>query len=346
MTYMTYRPADLPSHYPAESDSPDGMMNGNGAMVMRGSVNMQELMGGKMKRKAAASAGTVLGLQGQEDDYINNAPALPYVPVDDFQLFEKQNGSECLGLVKALCRRHHMTNPLEHPKEPFVHCFEETWSPLTASRDPEGETIVSRIAAALKAKGTKFEDPTFPANKSSLFADVTKAAANENASSSFRTDQDVFLAGQKGIEWKRPNEWGMKEKFVVWSGGVDPDDVKQGVLGNCYLLAAMAGCAIGDEDILLKDLCIEEYADQGMYGIKFFINGKWKTVLIDDRIPCQQKRNGQWKPIFSQPCDHSGQRRGEIELWPMLFEKVFLCNQLGSKTCTFTHEYINKYVYI
>ena len=40
----------------------------------------------------------------------------------------------------------------------------------------------------------------------------------------------------------------------MWSGGVDPDDVAQGRLGNCYYLAAMAGCALGDDDILLKVL--------------------------------------------------------------------------------------------
>ena len=36
-------------------------------------------------------------------------------------------------------------------------------------------------------------------------------------------------------------------------------------------------------DVLLKDLCIEDHADVGMYGVKFFVNGKWVTVLIDDR---------------------------------------------------------------
>jgi hypothetical protein len=41
--------------------------------------------------------------------------------------------------------------------------------------------------------------------------------------------------------------------------------------------------------VLLKDLCVEDYADVGMFGIKFFLNGKWVTVVIDDRVPCTKQ---------------------------------------------------------
>ena len=58
----------------------------------------------------------------------------------------------------------------------------------------------------------------------------------------------------------------------------------QGRLGNCYYLAAISACSIGSSDILLHDLCIEDGMDQGMFGVKFFLNGKWVTVLIDDRV--------------------------------------------------------------
>jgi hypothetical protein len=41
-----------------------------------------------------------------------------------------------------------------------------------------------------------------------------------------------------------------------------PASLWQGRLGNCYLLAALASCADGDEDILIRDLVIEEGLDQ------------------------------------------------------------------------------------
>ena len=78
----------------------------------------------------------------------------------------------------------------------------------------------------------------------------------------------------------------------------------QGRLGNCYYLAAIAGCATGGNDVLLKDVCIENYGNVGLYGVKFFINGKWATVIVDDRIPCEKVGSG-WKPIFASPKVHS-----------------------------------------
>ena len=61
-----------------------------------------------------------------------------------------------------------------------------------------------------------------------------------------------------------------------------------------------------------------------MFGIKFFLNGKWVTVAIDDRIPCTQAREGEpWMPLFAGPKAHGRQKEGEKELWPMLFEKAW-----------------------
>lgn len=145
-----------------------------------------------------------------------------------------------------------MVNPLAHPTEPYAKVWEETWLPLKESRDPEGEKILKQLADAFRQKKVKFEDPTFPAADCSLFSDPDAGSKNANAEQTFRKDQDPFLAGVTGIQWKRPNEWGSPtDKCVVWSGGVDPDDVAQGRLGNCYFLAAMAGCALGDHDVSL-----------------------------------------------------------------------------------------------
>jgi hypothetical protein len=104
---------------------------------------------------------------------------------------------------------------------------------------------------------------------------------------------------------------------------VCPHTVQQGKLGNCYYLAAIASCAQGTDDVLLKDLCIEEYGHLGLYAVKFFMHGKWMTVLIDDRIPCVSEDGKTWMPIFSSPGKHSGQSKGTKELWPMMFEKAW-----------------------
>jgi hypothetical protein len=93
----------------------------------------------------------------------------------------------------------------------------------------------------------------------------------------------------------------------------------QGRLGNCYYLAAIAGCATGGNDVLLKDVCIENYGNVGLYGVKFFINGKWATVIVDDRIPCEKVGSG-WKPIFASPKVHS------VCVKVCVFARLYFCS--------------------
>jgi hypothetical protein len=279
----------------------------------------------KLKKKSCRPAGAV-----SVTSSVGLAATKPQVDggKDYRSEFQAKNGTTAMALVEKLSQRHVLLNPGLHPTEPFMETFEEVWCPLKTSRDPVGENLVKELAAELRAKGSVFEDPIFPADTASLFADPQLAERNMNAAQTFRKDQDAFLAGVTGIQWKRPKEWGdASAKVVMFSGkgsGLDPDDVAQGRLGNCYFLAAIAGCAASadTEDILIRDLCIEDHADVGLYGVKFFINGKWATVIVDDRIPCVDEGNG-WYPIFASPKEHSGQKTGEKELWPMIFEKAW-----------------------
>ena len=84
--------------------------------------------------------------------------------------------------------------------------------------------------------------------------------------------------------------------------------------------------------MLINDLVIEDYADVGLFGIKFYVMGKWVTVAVDDQFPCSQQQR-QWKPLFAGPKKHSEQEAGEKEIWPMLFEKAF-AKLNGSYECT------------
>uniref|UniRef100_A0A7S0M852 Calpain catalytic domain-containing protein n=1 Tax=Cryptomonas curvata TaxID=233186 RepID=A0A7S0M852_9CRYP len=216
-----------------------------------------------------------------------------------------------------------MVDCCQVPAAPTVEEWEETWSGTQPSRDPKGDALVKSLIEAVKASGKKFSDPHFPADNSSLFADPANAFANEGAEQTFRKDQDPFLAGVSGIQWKRPAEIGNPNATpVVFSGSISPDDVAQGRLGNCYYLAAISSCADGDDDVLLKDLIIEDGIAQGVFGVKFFINGRWTTVVVDDQFPCTQSR-GRWNPIFASPRVNAEDAKNEKELWAMVFEKAW-----------------------
>lgn len=88
--------------------------------------------------------------------------------------------------------------------------------------------------------------------------------------------------------------------------------------GNCYFLAAIAACAGQQNDTIIRDLIIEEHATEGLFGVKFFVNGKWITTAVDNYFPCVQDASGTWRPIFASTKEHSDQESGVKEIWPMV----------------------------
>jgi len=237
--------------------------------------------------------------------------------------FISKAGPDAWQIVSQLASRHQAVDSRLSPGVNFHDVFAETWDPYRVSRDMGGERLVGELASILQQSGMKFEDPTFPAHDISLFANPALAGANANVEQSFRKDLDPFLAGVEGIEWKRPQEIGdIGWECKMFSGGIDPDDVAQGRLGNCYFLAAIANTATAASDLIVNDLIVEDYADQGIYGVKFYVHGRWVTVVVDDRIPCVPF-GSQWMPIFAGLKDHSGQEANVKELWPMIFEKAW-----------------------
>jgi hypothetical protein len=57
------------------------------------------------------------------------------------------------------------------------------------------------------------------------------------------------VAGQLLLTLSRRGSWATAADFL---------SLPQGRLGNCYYLAAISSCADGDDDVLLKDLIIED----------------------------------------------------------------------------------------
>jgi hypothetical protein len=192
--------------------------------------------------------------------------------------------------------------------------WEDSWSiAKDDTRDPEGSKLVDKLAMELrrqnelKKKNTKFTDPFFLPTASSLFVDPS------------RKFQD-FLEGHYtgNIVWKRPSELFADKEIKVFSGTISPDDLKQGLIGNCcksrshslvlgtrrlqgsILMLWKQGSLHLSPPLLqartmywygaarhylspiflnplnqVKDLIIEEHADLGLYGVKFFLMGRW-----------------------------------------------------------------------
>jgi hypothetical protein len=104
-------------------------------------------------------------------------------------------------------------------------------------------------------------------------------------------------------------------RLKVWhDGDVRPSDIRQGLLGDCYLMAACASIALLPPEYLVHDLIID-CSDVGLFGVKFYLCGRWISVAIDDRFPCVVS-GGILRPCFAQPSSDGA-------LWTCIIEKAF-----------------------
>lgn len=102
----------------------------------------------------------------------------------------------------------------------------------------------------------------------------------------------------------------MVGKIDVFIEDIDPNDIKQGALSDCWFLSALASLA--ERPALVRRLFItKEYNEEGVYKVKICKNGEWMVVTVDDYIPCYY--NG--GPLFS--------RANGNELWVLLLEKAY-----------------------
>eukprot|EP01125_Pyxidicula_operculata_P012207 TRINITY_DN399_c3_g1_i1.p1 TRINITY_DN399_c3_g1~~TRINITY_DN399_c3_g1_i1.p1 ORF type:complete len:893 (-),score=210.58 TRINITY_DN399_c3_g1_i1:267-2945(-) len=148
--------------------------------------------------------------------------------------------------------------------------------------------VANKIVAQCEGKNKKWEDPDFPCSQTSLYR---------------KKKPSVSVAS-----WKRPNELVSNPKLFV--DGVESGDVCQGSLGDCYFLGALA--VIATRRDLLLPLFVSARPSLGFYQVRFFKNGSWQIVTIDDRLPV----NASNKLVFAHCKDDN-------EMWVPLIEKAY-----------------------
>lgn len=163
----------------------------------------------------------------------------------------------------------------------------------------ELEKVAARLSAS---KGRLFEDEDFSGPRS-IYIDPK------------RVPEDFLGGGTAEIAFLRPAEMPSQPVLFFTEAGdtkdIEPDDINQGQIGDCYLLAAIA--TIANEEHLIKDLLVEDHAALGVFGVKLFDWMGWHTVVVDSRFPCDARSKRQ---LF---C-HSDSGK---EFWAACFEKAW-----------------------
>jgi hypothetical protein len=118
------------------------------------------------------------------------------------------------------------------------------------------------------------------------------------------------------VTWRRVSDF-LSPGYSVIEDGATPLDIRQGTLGDCWLLSALS--------------CLAEFPAQvealfrtnasptprltpsafGVYSVRLCISGEWTDVRLDDFIPCSPLGG----PVYAR--NHGN------ELWVLLVEKAF-----------------------
>ena len=116
--------------------------------------------------------------------------------------------------------------------------------------------------------------------------------------------EDRSILGEIGgdvpndLEWVRAPDLLRMDGEVARHGGVpklfdgiDPCDIMQGELGDCWLMSAIAALAEFPKWIAEEVFVTREYQPDGKYVLKLWdcAERKFVKVVIDDFIPCHKK---------------------------------------------------------
>ena len=153
-------------------------------------------------------------------------------------------------------------------------------------------------------EGTKFTDPLFPPNENSLLGKNEKGEFLDP-----EAGKRSIILNTNDIEWKRAQD--IFAEPQLYEGIISIDDIKQGKIGNCYFLSAIAAMCefprLISQTIISKDV-----SEDGFYQVLMFIDGEFQIVYLDDYFPCIKGTNILY---FAKP--------NSFELWVILLEKAW-----------------------
>ncbi|CAJ0609766.1 unnamed protein product [Cylicocyclus nassatus] len=157
-----------------------------------------------------------------------------------------------------------------------------------------GNQNYAKIKRTCIKKGQLFVDTVFPPTNASLFLEQGRSS---------------------DIVWKRPAELHSDPHLFV--EGASPNDVTQGILGNCWFVSACSALTHNQHLLnrVIPNADSQEWSPKncyaGVFRFRFWRFGRWVEVVIDDLLPT---RDGSL--LFARS-------KTPNEFWSALLEKAF-----------------------
>lgn len=209
------------------------------------------------------------------------------------------------------------------PSGTLSHGESELMEDLRHGEEAEATEKWLSIIRFCRTSGISFVDDSFPPIRRSLYySSIPPVTTTTRVPSPFTTGDSEAAAfpyvpesGQSfrpKVEWKRPLELRCETglasvKWAVFRTPM-PSDISQGILGNCWLLSALA--VLAEKPQLVKQVMVtRNICPEGAYQVRLCKDGKWTTVLVDDLLPAdsrghllysQAKRKQLWVPLIEK----------------------------------------------
>jgi calpain-15 len=146
-------------------------------------------------------------------------------------------------------------------------------------------------------------DASFPEQAGSIVGNGAVEGVSEE-------DSGILLAD--GLQWLRPCRVGSGgTSSVTFLKDISPFQVKQGRLGDCYFMSAMAGLA--EIPSRIQNLFVGHDFETGWYSVRFYVMGRPLIVHVNDLLPCGAEND----IVF-------GSGNGDVpDIWAPLLEKAW-----------------------
>jgi len=256
----------------------------------------------------------------QESNINVDDSTLPYLDIDNENLGNLFESQLIQGGIDQEYSNVPMNNPQDHnlaylnkmePKkeEKPINWMINSFLPTPAINTVEENLGSSKLSTSVSFIGTsinfknnlerylsakkKFRDKYFPPQLSSIVGFSEKT-----------------MSGIDKLQWAEPRDIFRSNNYRVYENTIDPNEIVQGSLGDCYFLSAVA--AISEYPDRIKRIFLTRTPNKcGIYCVALCINGIWEEVIMDELFPVRQNLH----PAFSYSKVN--------DLWVMLLEKAY-----------------------